>query len=241
MSVQAKSKNIMNNLDTSKKSVFITGCSQGLGLELVTVFSTNGWNVIAGVRNLNNLDSRLDLPNVRLLKLDVKKTADISALSEALTDIPIDVMINNAGIFKEDCFETTSVDEMLQMYSTNAIAPFLITQKLLNNILLGFNKTIVVISGRMGSFSSYEGSGCYAYRASKAAANMLTKIMAHDLSDKNIKVIAIHPGWIKTKMGGKDAKVCPNESANGIFKLINNGNGIETGVFYTFEGQKLEW
>jgi len=241
MSVHPKSKNIMNNLANSRKSVFITGCSQGLGLELVTVFSTNGWNVIAGVRNLNNIDSRLHLPNVRLLKLDVEKAEDISALGEELADLPIDVIINNAGIFKDDNFETGAADEMLQMYSTHAIAPFLIMQKLLNNILLGSNKTIAVISGRMGSFNSYAGSGCYAYRASKAAANMITKTMAYDLRDKNVKVIAIHPGWIKTKMGGKDAKVCPRESASGIFKLINNTDEIETGVFYTFEGQKLEW
>lgn len=231
----------MNDLINSKKSVFITGCSQGLGLELVAVFSANGWNVIAGVRNLNNLDSRLHLSNVKLLKLDVENTEDISALGKALADIPIDVVINNAGIFKEDNVDTASADEMLQMYSTNAIAPFLIAQKLLNNILLGSNKTIAVISGRMGSFNSYAGSGCYAYRASKAAANMITKTMAYDLSNKNVKVLAIHPGWIKTKMGGKNAKVCPRESASGIFKLINSTDVIETGVFYAFDGQKLEW
>jgi NAD(P)-dependent dehydrogenase (short-subunit alcohol dehydrogenase family) len=221
--------------------VLITGCSQGLGLELATVFSANCWNVIAGVRNVNSVDSRLQLANIRLLSLDVQKSEDISNISQELASLPIDIIINNAGIFKEDNLEIVSTEDMLEMYCTNAIAPLLITQKLINNIILGSNKTIVVISGRMGSFDSYSGTGFYGYRASKAAANMLTKIMAHDLSDKNVKVIAIHPGWIKTKMGGKNAKICPNKSANSIFKLINNTHEIETGVFYTFEGQKLKW
>ncbi len=230
----------MSNLN-SAKTVFITGCSQGLGLELVTTFRKNAWNIIAGVRNLNNIDPKLHASNIKLIELDVQKNDDIATISKKLGETPIDVVINNAGIFKEDNLETFSANEMLEMYYTHAIAPLLITQQLLKNVLLGCNKTIVIISGRMGSFNSYSGPGCYSYRASKAAANMITKTMSYDLSEKNIKVISIHPGWIKTKMGGKDAKVDTHDSANGIFKLISNPNEIETGVFYTFAGQKLEW
>src|SRR3990167_10966788 len=177
-----------------KKNIVITGSNRGLGLALATCFADCHWNVLCCTRDKNNRNSQSLKKFYRNIKLDVNSDEDIDHLKSFVLDTPIDVLINNAGIYTNEAFGHCSRKAMLNMYSVNAIAPLLISQCLYENLLLGENKLIVNVTGRMGTFKSYTGPGSYGYRMSKAAANMLTKIMAEELQSQNIKVISVHPG-----------------------------------------------
>ena len=224
-----------------KKNIVITGSNRGLGLALATCFADCHWNVLCCTRDKNNRNSQSLKKFNRNIKLDVNSDEDIDHLKSFVLDTPIDVLINNAGIYTNEAFGHCSRKAMLDMYAVNAIAPLLISQRLYENLLLGEDKLIVNVTGRMGTFKSYTGPGSYGYRMSKAAANMLTKIMAEELQSQNIKVISVHPGWIKTAMGGADAPLSVTDSAQGIVNLIHHADRLNSGSLYTFKEEILEF
>ncbi len=229
-------------INDDRKTILITGCGRGLGLELAKQFATNNWNVIAGARDCEDINDEFKNLDINFVKLDVCDQASLAHLKSNLQNYKLDVIINNAGIFRaEDDFGSVTQQTMLDMYNAHTVAPLMISQMLFDNILSGSNKLIIFITGRMGSFNSYSGNGVYSYRASKAAANMIVKIMAYDLEQQNIKVVAIHPGWIKTRMGGENAKICTKESAQAIFKMVTNSHDLKSGCFYNYEEATLNW
>lgn len=226
---------------TEKKTILITGASKGLGLELAKQFANANWNVIAGVRNLINIKNDIFSKNINFIKLDVNNARDIRSLVNATRKQFIDVVLHNAGIYYDRDFGETLKKESIQMYLTNSLSPLIITEKLFGNILKSKEKLIILITGRMGSFANDTGGGKYGYRASKTAANMMVKTLSIDLKVYGIKVMAIHPGWIKTEMGGLNAKVNVENSAKGIKNIILKSSEYSTGSFYTFEGLPLQW
>ncbi len=229
------------------KTAFITGTTRGIGLELTKILLQKKYQVIATGRDTKKskgLSSlRSDTKNaLTLLDLDVTEDKEISKLKTELAGIQqIDLLINNAGIFTADdnqILEKIDPESALITFLVNAMGPLKVTQALLPYLKKSKNALVVNITSQMGSIEQNSGR-YYGYRMSKAALNMMTKSLAIDYPD--ITSIVMHPGWVQTDMGGKQAPVLPHDSAAGIITVIENLKRKDTGKFYNFRGENLPW
>lgn len=229
------------------KTVFITGANRGLGLELATQYAQNDWCVIACCRDLNSASELTQLANVyrniSIHKLDVTDEKQILALGKHFKGQPIDVLIHNAGVGGNQCETLGNMDQKgwLDVLSINTIAPALVTQALLDNILASEHKTIIGMTSILASIDDNRSGGRYSYRASKAALNQIIKSMACELSSRGIKTMAIHPGWVQTDMGGPDGKITTAQSVEGIINVIGNLEVKNSGSFFVYDGTQLPW
>lgn len=238
--------------DSINYTVCITGATRGIGLEFVKQYAEAGWEVLACSRHpetpaLQALKSK-HTNNVFILELDVCNENQIERLVNHLKDKPIDLLINSAGIYGNDyadqAFYTVNSEAMLEVFKVNAIAPLMVSRSLLNNLVKSRLKMIVTITSCAGSISDNTSGGTYAYRASKAAVNMVVKSLAVDLKPREIKVFLLHPGWVKTDMGGSDALIDAESSIKGMRHVIEEQirNPIDTeNIFFNYQGQILPW
>lgn len=227
-------------------TVFVTGASRGLGLEFVRQYASENWQVFASCRNLGHAKELHHLAhyfgNITLLQLDVTNSIQLDQLSERYSDMPIDLLINNAGMYgDEEELGNIPIESMKNTFLTNAIAPLKITEAFLKNVAKSHLKTIVSLSSKMGSIKDNHSGGSYSYRASKAALNMVMKSLSVDLKDKNIKVFTLHPGWVKTEMGGSGAMITTEQSVGNMRSLLLRLTERDTGSFYDHLGNQLEW
>ncbi len=229
------------------KTVLITGSNRGIGLEFVKQYAENHYQVIAACRDpksakeLNELAQ--SLPNIEVMPLDVINPEHIKHLQEKLANKKLDILINNAGIYDEHAQKigNLAVKELLHVIEVNGIAPIKILEACLPALERGEQKTVANITSKMGSIDDNQSGGSYGYRSSKVVLNMLTKSAAIDLVDKKIKVFALHPGWVKTDMGGENALINPEESVKGLRHLIDTFSLKESGGFYDFRGNAILW
>jgi len=230
-------------------SILITGSNRGLGLEMVRQYYQDGWNVIACSRDpvhseeLNDLVSQAQSDRLMLLPLNVKNPEDIKNFEKKFKIPPIDILMNNAGVWGPvgTEFGTVEQDPWLDVFKVNTIAPLLLAQVLIEQIANSKLKIIANISSQMGSIADNTGGREYIYRSSKAALNAVTKTMAVDLKNKGITVISLHPGWVKTDMGGQNAAITPTESVNGIKHVLNTISLKDSGSFIKYNGERLSW
>jgi len=233
--------------DTPKLTVLITGASRGVGLELVRQYSAKpDWQVIATCRNplkakaLITLDDQLD--NVDILALDVTSPESVLALARDLKGKAIDVLINNAGMYGPNApLLPVDIDAWHQVFHVNCVAPVHIAQQLHTNLELGHLKKVVTISSDMGSIHKNIGGGAYLYRSSKSALNSAMYSLSLDLKVTGFTILMIHPGHVKTDMGGPNAKIEVVDSANGIIKLIQSSSIEDSGTFFDWTGAQLPW
>lgn len=231
------------------KALLITGANKGLGLEFVRQFSEKKYQVYCCCRDLHKCGALLQLarrfPYIKVFQVDVTNTEQIEALADELKDKPLDVLINNAGIFgvRDEHIggDPIDVNSMLEVFKTNAIAPVKITEALLPNLCLGKDKKIVAISSSMGSLNNISTGGDPAYRASKAALNALMKTMSFDLRELGLQVLLLHPGWVKTDMGTNAAPLSPAESITGMIKVIESFSGNSEAMFLNYKGEPVPW
>lgn len=229
------------------KTVLITGANRGLGLKFVKQYAQDGWLVIAVCRSPNaakELNELADLhENITLYTLDVSNQTMINDLAEQLHDRPIDLLLNNAGIYGSFASTIDSIDEqeMIRAFQVNTLAPLNLITALLPNLELGNVKKIASITSKMGSISDNTSGGSYPYRASKAALNMTMKSVSIELAPKNITVLMLHPGWVQTDMGGPNALISPQESIRGMRKVIDEADLERSGRFLTYNGEELAW
>jgi NAD(P)-dependent dehydrogenase (short-subunit alcohol dehydrogenase family) len=217
----------------------VTGANRGLGLEFARQLSRRGDRVIATARNpkdapeLNGLD-------VRVEPLDVTDDASIARLATTLAGEPIDVLINNAGVGQTtDTLADLTAMELLRVFHANAVGPMMVAKALLPNVRAGGRRLIVSLSSVMGSIASTSSGGSYAYRASKAALNMLNRTMAIELED--VTCIVLHPGWVKTDMGGAGARLEIPESIAGMLRVIDGLSQGDDGRYLDYQGNELPW
>jgi short-subunit dehydrogenase len=226
------------NFSIDKKNILITGTSRGLGDSLLNILSLRRNHYIFSI---SRKKISLKNNNIEKIYMDISNIDKFNYLKKILTHKPLDVVIYNAGVFYEDNFFEISVKNMLNMYLAHVISPLKMTAYLFENIIISKIKLIVIVTGRMGTFYHDTGGEFYGYRTSKTAQNNLVKILAYDLKKFGIKVLAIHPGWLKTKMGGKNAQIDVVDSAKGIINIIDNYNLYDTGKFYDYLGNELAW
>jgi NAD(P)-dependent dehydrogenase (short-subunit alcohol dehydrogenase family) len=222
-------------------TVVITGANRGLGLEFAKQLGARGYHVIGTARSPETA-TELKATGASVEQLDVAESASVRAFAERLGDQPIDILINNAGILvSEGGIEEIDVDSIARSYEVNSLGPMRVTQALLPNLRSGTRKLVVQISSTMGSIARNDGGGYYAYRSSKAALNMLNRSLAHELEDEGFVCVVLHPGWVKTDMGGPNARIEPQESIAGMLKVIDGLNAEKNGRFYNFRGEELPW
>ncbi|HVY53516.1 MAG TPA: SDR family oxidoreductase [Gammaproteobacteria bacterium] len=235
------------------KTVLITGANRGLGLGLVKEFLQDGWRVYAACRHPDQAQELKQLTNaydaqLNLLKLDVREEQDIHQLAKDFADISLDILINNAGVMVDphDRSFSSQIGDvkayyLMESFKVNATGPLLLTQALLPSLIKSTNPIVVNMSSNLGSISHNHVGGVYGYRASKAALNAISKNMAVELKEKNIAVVALHPGWVKTDMGGPAATLTLAESVKPMQQLISNISMKDSGKFLDYKGEELEW
>lgn len=227
-------------------SILITGSNRGIGLELVKQYADAGWLVLACCRKPEQAVQLKKLQeshsNIDIYALDVCNIEQAEQLKNKLNERTIDVFINNAGILgaRSNNLNEIDMDEMQTVYQVNAIAPLKMLECFLPLIEKSARKQIVQISSSLASISENHSGGYYAYRASKAAVNMLMKSAAVELVAKEIKVLMLDPGWVKTDMGGPNADIDVETSVLGLRKMIDTYQH-ETGIFYRYNGVHMRW
>ncbi|HEX4046026.1 MAG TPA: SDR family oxidoreductase [Gammaproteobacteria bacterium] len=230
------------------QTILITGANRGIGLEMTKQYLTAGWQVFACCRNPQQADALKQLKTQHnnqliIIKLDVRNLDEIQQLPAQLNHQPIDILMNNAGVIgsRAATLQDSESANWLETFKINTLGPALLTQTLLDQVAKSKLKLIVNISSSMGSISANTEGGYYLYRASKAGLNAITKSLAVDLKEKNITVIAIHPGWVKTDMGGEHALISPEQSVAGIRQVLEKITLQDTGAFIKYNGDRLAW
>lgn len=227
------------------ETIVITGANRGIGLALVKQFLQDDKNVIATCRVLNNandLKSLKEIGNLSLFELEVTSGKSVLDFAETLSGKTIDILINNAGVMgpEQQSLKQMNYESWAYTFSVNAMAPFQIATSLLDNLRMSTNPRIIAISSQMGSLNR-KSKGVYAYRSSKAAVNKVMQVLATELESENIIVCPVHPGWVKTDMGGAEADITAEESAAGLLTVINNLSKEQSGRFWTWQGDEHPW
>lgn len=221
--------------------VLITGANRGLGLEFARQYSDDGWTVIGTARSPERATD-LNALDVEVMQLDVTDAESVTRLATVLDGRAIDMLINNAGIFpRYNALAETELDTVSLILDVNLIGPMRVTQALLPNLEAGDQKKIVNISSGLGSIEKNGFGRFYGYRESKAALNMFSKTLAVELADQGFTVLAQHPGWVQTDMGGPQADLTPEEAITGMRAVIDNATPEDSGTFWSVTGEQEPW
>ncbi len=225
----------------AQKTVLITGANRGIGLEFVKQYKQAGYRVIGTARKPEKA-SQLKTLGARVEQLDVTDPNSISTLANSLKDVQIDILVNNAGVRgdRSATLDTLDFDRIEQTFAVNAFGPIRVTQALYKNMQRSDIKKIIQISSIMGSIQNSRG-GDYDYRASKTALNMLNKSLASELLSQGYISVVLHPGWVKTDLGGANARLTPTDSVTGMIKVIDRLEPKDNGHFYDYQGQEIPW
>ncbi|MFV1922070.1 MAG: SDR family oxidoreductase [Methylotenera sp.] len=226
-------------------TVFITGSNRGIGLEFTKQYAEAGWNVLACCRHPESADKLNALAaqhsNITVYPLDVANFNQVDALAEQLNNIAIDVLINNAGIYPSGGLSDKEVEDWLNGFKINSIAPLKIATAFTPHIAKSDLKKLATLSSKMGSIDDNTSGGSYMYRTTKTAVNMVMKSLSIDLEPSGIAVVTLHPGWVETDMGGPNALINTETSVKGLRKVIDKLNLANTGKFVAYDGKQIAW
>jgi NAD(P)-dependent dehydrogenase (short-subunit alcohol dehydrogenase family) len=220
-------------------TLLLTGAGRGIGIEFARQYSEAGWDVIATVRDPAQAEALRAL-GVRVETLDMRDLAAVEAFPERLGGAPLDVFIANAGMTAAPKIETAEqAQTWSEVHAVNAIAPTLLATRLLPNVAAAKGK-MIAISSRMGSIADSSG-GYLGYRASKAALNAAWHALALDWRDRPVTLAMLHPGWVKTDMGGPNAPLAAHTSVAAMRRLIERLTPADSGAFLGHEGEAIPW
>ena len=214
-------------------TVLITGANRGLGRALVDQYVGYGWNVISTCRAPQKTDD---------MALDVTNPRQLDRIAHELSDTPIDVLINNAGVIgqRDAVVGNIDYDQWEETFRINTLAPIRVAEALVENVVASEKKVMVFISSIMGSISQ-NGGGHYLYRSTKAALNAAMVSLSMELASRGVICISMHPGWVRTDMGGSSAAVAVPDSAAGIRNVISGLRREDNGCFYDYTGAEVPW
>jgi NAD(P)-dependent dehydrogenase (short-subunit alcohol dehydrogenase family) len=229
--------------------ILITGANRGIGLELVRLCAARGDKVFAGCRSLEQA-RELDVLSaqypgqITIIALEITDATSVENCFKQIKNETnaLDILINNAAIFAiGETLRTFDVEKAAQQWTVNAIGQMLVAQKALDLLKAGTAPKIINITSESGSVSTMTHFRGYYYFGSKATMNMFTRCMAWDPDTAGIVTIALHPGWVRTDMGGTNADLSVTESAGGIIKVISSLTPDDNGKFYTWDGKEYPW
>lgn len=231
------------------KTILITGANRGIGLEFCKQYARDGWRILACTRcpersGVLNTLAASHREQVTVYALDVGDHAQIERLAQSLSGESIDLLINNAGIYTTSPagdFGNADYEAWMRAFRINTLASLKMVQTFMPQIIRSSQKTTVTISSKMGSIADNTSGGSYIYRSSKAAVNMIVKTLAIDLKSAGIISVALHPGWVKTDMGGANALISTMESVTGIRNVISHLALADSGKFIAYNGRIIPW
>jgi NAD(P)-dependent dehydrogenase (short-subunit alcohol dehydrogenase family) len=224
-------------------TALITGAGRGIGLELARQYLADGWRVHGTVRSdaaaagLNGLTG-----DVHAHVMDVTRQEDVDRIAAALSGEPIDLLINNAGIYGPRGLSPQEMDydAWAEVFQVNTLAPFRVSAAFTPHVARSDRRLIMCVSSRQGSIELADG-GLYIYGSSKAALNAAMRHLAFDLRGQGVSVVVMHPGWVRTDMGRDVAPLSTEESVTGMRNVID-GLGLEdTGRFFNYDGSEIPW
>lgn len=239
----------MEGKDRIVNSILITGSNRGLGLEWARRYAAAGWHVFATCRfpeqanELHALAERSE--HLSIHRLDVTRPDELAALSKQLGSESIDVLVNNAGVYHEqwgrDPLGSISYDDWQHTLAVNTLGPMRVSEALIEQVAQSRKKLIVAITSHMGSISDISSPNDYAYRSSKAALNAVMKGLSCEVASHKVGVLILHPGWVRTAMGGESAPLSPRQSVKGMSALVDNFKLSQSGCFFRYDGTRLPW
>ncbi len=227
--------------------IVITGANRGIGLEFVRRYLARGDHVDAGVRHPESASELSALAassggRLRIFACDVADEASVKAFAEGIGDTPVDMLINNAGIFgARDGFDNVDFANMARLFETNTVGALRVSRALMAHLKRGSTRKIVNMSSNLGSIGDNTSGGFYGYRASKAALNIASKSMALNLKGDGFTVLVLHPGWVQTDMGGPSAPTTVEKSVAGMIQQIDSRGIADSGTFFDFTGKTIPW
>ena len=222
----------------------ITGANRGLGLEFARQYLEAGWKVIATCRKPSEAEHLQTLQgDIEILALDVSDFASIETLGRTLERTPIDLLLNNAGIYgpRGLTYDRVDYESWIEVMRTDAMAQLKVSATFVENVARSDQKKIVAMTSNMGSIGDNTSGGSYMYRSSKAALNAVMKSLSIDLRDRDVIVTVIHPGWVRTEMGGAGALIEASESVAGVRAVIDKLTPEDSGQFLRYNGAALTW
>ncbi|WP_181295559.1 SDR family oxidoreductase [Pseudomonas sp. Q2-TVG4-2] len=225
------------------KAVLIIGASRGLGLGLAKRFANEGWQVIATARDPQRADELKAIANIRIEPLDIDDAEGVDALARQISGTTLDVLYINAGTSGTCALsaETASHEEVSQLFVTNAVAPVRLARRMLP-LVDPRAGVITFMSSIMGSVETGPGMGMPLYGASKAALNHLTRTFVAGLGEAtDLTVLSMHPGWVKTDMGGAEAPLDIETSCRGMVEQVTRAAGQGGHRFIDYQGKTLPW
>jgi NAD(P)-dependent dehydrogenase (short-subunit alcohol dehydrogenase family) len=229
-------------MSNTKYTVLITGANRGLGLEFVKQYAMDDYQVIACSRKINKKDAlhrlQTSFENISIHALDVADFSSIDQFAKTYKQ-PIDILINNAGVYPDSSMEHINYDAWLDAFKINTLAAFKMTISFLPHLKKGTLKKVASLTSKMGSIDDNSGGGEYLYRSSKTALNMVMKSLSIDLKSYNLAMITLHP--VRTDMGGPNGLIETDESVDGMKRQIDKLSMKNTGQFIAYDGKKISW
>lgn len=227
---------------TAQKTALIIGASRGLGLGLVQRLREDGWNVVATVRDPQKPGTLAEIPGVRIERLEMNDTAQLDGLKQRLQGEVFDLVFVNAGVMgplPQD-LERVQAQEVGELFMTNAVAPIRVARRLAGQVRQG-SGVLAFMSSILGSVTIPDGGEICLYKASKAALNSMINSFVVDLQRPDLCVLAMHPGWVKTDMGGDNAEIDVLTSTRGMLAQIKAHTGNGGLRFINYQGEALTW
>jgi NAD(P)-dependent dehydrogenase (short-subunit alcohol dehydrogenase family) len=229
-------------------TILITGANRGLGLEFARQYLTEGYTVIAACRTPGTAQALQQLERdsrgaLTLLEIDVADGASVKRAASRARPATIDVLVNCAGVIGAHGQTIGSLDyhNWMQVLEINLMGPARVCEAFLERVAQSQRRLIVTITSGMGSLADNTSGGSIPYRTSKAAVNMLMRSAALDLKPRGITCVVLNPGWVKTDMGGPNAKLAPEESVGAMRRLIAKLGPKDSGGFYNYDGRHYPW
>ncbi len=219
------------------KSVVITGCNRGIGLSFAELYQARGWQVYALCRQSSKELSSLGVNVIE--GIDVADVDVASSLQQALRGVNIDLLINNAGILRNEVLGDLDFDSIRQQFEVNTLGPLKVTEALLPQLAKGAK--ITFITSRMGSIADNGSGGRYGYRMSKVSLNIAAVSVAKDVASRDIAVAILHPGLVGTEMIGGHGDITPEQAAERLVKRIDELTMETSGTFWHSNGDVLPW
>jgi NAD(P)-dependent dehydrogenase (short-subunit alcohol dehydrogenase family) len=229
------------------KTVLITGANRGIGLEHARRYAERGARVFATARIPAEADDLAALAQqqgaVEVLAYDAADPDAPAALKQRLGAEPLDLLLANAGAMgtRRQTFGDVDVDAVLDLIRINALAPLKLAEALADNVAQSDRRIIAFQTSLMGSVGDNGSGGAYAYRLSKSAMNMVGRSVANDLRARGVISVLLHPGWVRTRMGGAGGKISVEDCVEGQQRILDALKPDQSGRFFNYDGRELPW
>ena len=240
--------------DPTRGTILVTGSNRGIGLEMVRQLAPSADAVIATCRRPDDADDLARLAethsSIDIVELDVANADSIASTRDYVADTyeHLTLLLNNAGVNgggTGDTFDAVSFESLMKTFRINAAGPHMMTKAFAPLLTTGpgdGTRAVVNITSQLGSITNTKGRGTWqSYKASKAALNMLSRLQAHEFRSDGVVVVAMHPGWVQTDMGGSNATLTPEVAVSGILEVTRNLSPNDAGRFLTHDGNELPW